>query len=122
MHLWGRPNPLRFELLGFTNVIAISTGGFSTIYRAYQPQLSRTVAIKVLDPRCLTKQHLRNRFERECKAQGMLGNHQNVVTIFGAGFDKSGRPYIIMEYLPKGSLTNRLKTGPLRWQEVSRLG
>jgi serine/threonine protein kinase len=73
-------------------------------------------------PALLTKQHLRNRFERECKAQGMLGNHQNVVTIFGAGFDKSGRPYIIMEYLPKGSLTNRLKTGPLRWQEVSRLG
>lgn len=112
-----------FGLYGFTNVVVINNGGFSTVYRADQPQFNRTVAIKVLDPRHLNKQHLRSRFDRECKAQGMLGGHPHVVSVFDAGITRSGEPYIVMEHLPAGSLADRLDAeGALPWGEGLAIG
>ncbi|MGH8901072.1 MAG: protein kinase domain-containing protein [Egibacteraceae bacterium] len=113
-----RRNPLRLEIAGFANVVEVSAGGFSTVYRADQPRFGRTVAVKVLHVRGLTSS-----FERECKALGMLGSHPNVVSVFDADIDKSGRPYIVMEYLPSGSLADRLKAGgSLPWAEVLAIG
>jgi ABC-type branched-subunit amino acid transport system substrate-binding protein len=116
-------NPLRFEMPGFTDVEEIAGGGFATVYRAYQPQFSRTVAIKVLDRRGLGKQDLFRRFEQECKTLGMLGVHPHVVRVFQAGISASGSPYIVMEYLPAGSFADRLEIdGRLSWEEVAAIG
>ncbi|MGH8901071.1 MAG: bifunctional serine/threonine-protein kinase/ABC transporter substrate-binding protein [Egibacteraceae bacterium] len=113
-----RRNPLRLEIAGFTNVVEVCAGGFSTVYRADQPRFGRTVAVKVLHVRGLTSS-----FERECEALGMLGSHPNVVSVFDADIDKSGRPYIVMEHLPAGSLADRLEAeGKLPWEEVLALG
>ncbi|MGH8884380.1 MAG: protein kinase domain-containing protein [Egibacteraceae bacterium] len=114
---------MRFEIPGFTNVVEVSAGGFSTVYRACQPQFNRTVAIKVLDRHGLDKQDLFRRFERECKTLGMLGDHPNVVRVFQAGVSESGNPYIVMEYLPAGSLAGRVDAdGPLSWEAVVAIG
>lgn len=118
-----RHHPLRFEIPGCVIVEKLEEGGFSTIYRAYQPQLRRWVAVKVLDPRHFSKQHLRSRFEQECAAQGMLGDHPHVARIFEAGISKSGSPYIVMEYLPAGSLADRLDAdGSLPCEEALTIG
>ncbi|MGH8884381.1 MAG: bifunctional serine/threonine-protein kinase/ABC transporter substrate-binding protein [Egibacteraceae bacterium] len=109
---------MRFEISGFTNVVEVSAGGFSTVYRADQPRFSRTVVVKVLHVYGLTSS-----FERECRALGMLGGHPNVVSVFDAALDKSGRPYIVMEYLPAGSLADRLEAdGQLSWEAVLAIG
>jgi serine/threonine-protein kinase PknK len=118
-----RQNSPRFEVPGCDNVQKIADGGFSTVYRACQPQFRRWVAVKVLDPCHFNKQRLRSRFEQECETLGMLGDHPNVVRVFQAGISKAGSPYIIMEYLPAGSLADRLDAeGPLPWEEVCALG
>ena len=118
-----RRNPLRFEIPGLQHVVKIADGGFSAIYRADQPQFGRRVAVKILDPAGLNHQDLLTRFERECKTLGMLGSHPHVVSVFDAGVTKSGRPYLVMEYLRAGSLADRLDAdGPLPWEEVLAIG
>ncbi|MGH3924553.1 MAG: serine/threonine-protein kinase, partial [Pseudonocardiaceae bacterium] len=108
---------MRFEIPGLEHVEKVAEGGFATVYRAYQPRFRRWVAVKVLDSR------LRSRFERECEALGMLCSHPHVVSVFDADIGKSGSPYIVMEYLPTGSLADRLEAeGKLPWEEVLALG
>ncbi|MGH8908985.1 MAG: bifunctional serine/threonine-protein kinase/ABC transporter substrate-binding protein [Egibacteraceae bacterium] len=112
-----RQHTLGFEIPGCVNVEKIAETVFSTIYRAYELQLERWVAIKALPP------SLGRMFERERKALGRLSDHPHVVSVFQAGVGKSGRPYIVMEYLPKGSLADRLRAGgPLPWHEVLAIG
>ncbi|MGH8896081.1 MAG: protein kinase domain-containing protein [Egibacteraceae bacterium] len=118
-----RRDPLGFGIPGCESFEKIDDGGFSTIYRAVQHQFGRRVAVKVLDPRGLDKQGLLGGFERECETLGMLGDHPHVVRVFQAGINKSGVPYIVMEYLPAGSLADRLDAGgPLSWEEVVAIG
>ena len=100
----------------------IGHGGFSTVYRAHQSGLDRDVAVKVLamdgsDPEA------RRRFERECRLTGRLTGHPNVVTVLDSGFAGSGRPYLLMEFYPAGSLKQRVDAdGPLSVPETLRLG
>ena len=91
------------------------------MFKARQPRFGRTVAVKVLDPGAdpLSVQ----RFERECEAMGMLSSHPNIVTIFDAGVADDGKPFLIMEFMPDGSLDDRLASdGPMRWDEVADVG
>ncbi len=112
-----RRNAPGLEIPDFQNVEKIADGGFSAIYRAYQPQFGRMVAIKVLPP------SLRGMFERECETLGRLGDHPHVVRVFQAAVARSGSPYIVMEYLPAGSLADRLDAaGPLHWHEALAIG
>ncbi|MGH8884382.1 MAG: bifunctional serine/threonine-protein kinase/ABC transporter substrate-binding protein [Egibacteraceae bacterium] len=118
-----RRDPRRLGIPGCESFEKIDDGGFATIYRAVQRQFGRRVAVKVLDPRGLDKQGLLSRFERECETLGMLGDHPHVVRVFQAGVSEFGSPYIVMEYLPAGSLADRLEVdGPLSWEEVLAIG
>jgi hypothetical protein len=54
---------------------------------------------------------------------GMLSSHPNIVTIFDAGLTNDGKPYLIMEFMPEGSLDDRVEAeGPLGWDEVAEIG
>ena len=54
---------------------------------------------------------------------GMLSSHPNIVTVFDAGLTDDGEPYLIMEYMPDGSLDDRLTSdGALPWTEVADVG
>ncbi|MEZ5144953.1 MAG: serine/threonine-protein kinase [Acidimicrobiales bacterium] len=107
---------------GLEGATEIGVGGFATVYMAQQPAFRRTVAVKVLAALNLDDV-ARERFERECQAMGSLSEHPNIVTVYGAGFTGSSRPYLVMAYLPGGSLAQRLKaSGPLPWQETTLIG
>ena len=100
----------------------IGVGGFATVYKAYQPSFRRTVAVKVLAALNLDEA-AKDRFERECHAMGALSDHPNIVTVYGAGFASSGRPYLVMAFLPGGSLADRMEAGNLlNWQDASLIG
>ncbi|MGO9507424.1 MAG: protein kinase domain-containing protein [Mycobacterium sp.] len=106
---------------GFDDAQEIGLGGFGAVYRCQQRSLERTVAIKVLTTD-LEREHL-ERFLREQRAMGKLSGHPNIVNIFQVGATQAGRPYIVMQYHPRGSLDARIhRAGPLGWQETLHIG
>ena len=109
-------------LLGLVDPVEIARGGFGVVYRARQPELHRNVAVKILTAQ-VHEQRIRSRFERECRAMGMLSDHPGIVTVFDAGFTPDERPYLVMELMDHGSLAQRLRhLGPLNWGEVVATG
>lgn len=104
---------------GFSNLVPIGTGGFSTVYSAVQNGLNRTVAIKVLDGLHTDKQ----RFERECSILGSLSNVPGIVSVYQATYTSDGRPAIVMEYMQNGSLADQVtRHGPLPVDLVLQYG
>jgi eukaryotic-like serine/threonine-protein kinase len=86
------------EIIGRFRVIeVIGEGAMSIVYKAYDPEINRTLAIKVLRGECAADPEYRFRFLQEAKAAGNL-THPNIVTIFDVGEAEAG-PYIAMEYL-----------------------
>jgi eukaryotic-like serine/threonine-protein kinase len=75
----------------------IGEGAMADVYRAYDPSINRTLAIKVLKNEFLQDEEYAGRFLREAKAAGAL-SHPNIVTIFDVG-EVSGHPFIVMELL-----------------------
>lgn len=78
------------------------------VFRAEDADLARTVAVKRLAERFADDQAVRGRFTREALAAARLSQSPSTVTIFDVG-EHEGRPYIVMEYLPGGSLGDRLR-------------
>jgi tRNA A-37 threonylcarbamoyl transferase component Bud32 len=113
--------PIDLDIEGLQDPVEIGVGGFATVFKAYQPAFRRTVAVKVLATLNLDDA-ARERFERECQAMGSLSEHPNIVTVYGAGFTNSGRPYLVMAYLPGGSLQERIDRAPLSWQDATLAG
>ena len=106
---------------GFVNAEEIGRGGFGAVFRCEQPALDRTVAVKVLTAH-LDPDNL-ERFLREQRAMGRLSGHPHIVTMMQVGTTGSGRPYIVMQYHPKGSLHERIqRRGTLDWTATLRLG
>jgi len=107
------------DIPGLQDAVEIGEGGFATVYRAFQPAFHRTVAVKVITNVNLDDA-ARRRFERECQTMGSLAEHPNIVTIYGAGFTDLGRPYLVMAFLPGGSLQDRIDAeGHLGWEETT---
>ena len=86
----------------------IASGGMGEVFRAQDTHLSRTVAVKLLADRFADDEAIRGRFTREALAVARLSNAPHTVTIFDVG-EHEGRPYIVMEYLPGGSLADRIE-------------
>ena len=106
---------------GFEGAHEVGVGGFGAVYRCQQRSLDRTVAIKVLTTD-LGADNL-ERFLREQRAMGKLSGHPNIVNIFQVGVTESGRPYIVMQYHPRGTLNARIhQSGPLSWEEAVHIG
>jgi len=89
---------------------AIGEGAMGVVYRAYHEELELTGAVKVLQaigPDLDTK----SRFRREALAIAHM-RHPNILNVYDFG-DYRGTPYMIVEYVPGGSLANRLESRPL---------
>jgi tetratricopeptide (TPR) repeat protein len=92
--------PPRYEVLG-----EISRGGMGIIYRAWDPQLGRNVALKVLRSEGNgTAAEAHERFQREAKLAAGL-HHPNIVQIFDTG-TWQGQDYIAMQFI-EGSTLDR---------------
>ncbi len=81
----------------------IGRGGMSDIFLAHDEVLQRRVAVKVLAERYARDEGIRQRFTREALAAARLAGEPGAVTIFDVG-ESDERPYIVMEYVPGGSL------------------
>ena len=75
----------------------VGTGGMSTVFRAYDLQLDRRVAIKILHEHYASDPEYLERFRREARAVARL-SHPNIVTVIDRG-DDDGRQYIVFEYV-----------------------
>jgi formylglycine-generating enzyme required for sulfatase activity len=84
----------------------IGRGGMATVYKAYQPNLDRYVAVKVLSPDLAGSTGFIARFEREARAVAKL-RHRNILTVFDYG--RQGDVfYLVTEYVSGGTLIGRL--------------
>jgi serine/threonine protein kinase len=93
---------------GIENLVEVGRGGVAVVYRAHQTTFNRDVAVKVLTVAGVDDS-VRDLFTAECQALGALSHHPNIVTVFDAGLTPEGLPYLVMEYLPNGSLDDRLQ-------------
>jgi len=89
------------------------------VYRAYDPRLLRTVAIKVLPTHLNSNPEVRARFEREAKAISAL-QHPNICVLFDVG-SEDGIDYLVMEYLEGETLFARLARKPLAREESVKI-
>jgi eukaryotic-like serine/threonine-protein kinase len=97
----------------FRDARRLGHGGMGDILLATDTVLDRPVVIKVLAERFSEDEAIRKRFTREALAAARLSSAPNIVTIFDVGEAEDGRPFIVMEYLPGGSLDDRLRQGPV---------
>jgi eukaryotic-like serine/threonine-protein kinase len=85
----------------------VGSGGMSSVYRAYDPTLERSVAIKMMHRDISSDPAQLERFRREARAVAQL-NHPHVVTVIDAGEDE-GAPYIVFEYVEGETLKERIR-------------
>jgi serine/threonine protein kinase len=99
----------------------LGEGGMATVYKAYDTRLERDVAVKVIRRGAFPAEQLEQilkRFERESKALARL-SHTNIVKVMDYG-EYEGSPYMVMEYLPGGTLKQKMRK-LIPWKESIQL-
>ena len=110
------------EVIGRFNVLAVlGQGGAGRVYSAYDPQLDRRVALKVLRPELvagMAPEHSRELLLTEARAMARL-QHPNVVGVHEAG-EVDGLIYVAMDHVDGGSLSGWLarRPAPRPWKEI----
>ncbi len=94
----------------YRDPVPIGMGGMGEVYRARDAELGRVVAVKVLAEHLAGQQEFRRRFRREAVSAARIA-HPHVATVYDVG-EHAGRPYLVMEYLPGGALSDRIAGRP----------
>lgn len=97
------------QIPGYTIIKKINAGGMATVFLATQHSVGRTVALKIMKPLLDKDPEFHQRFQREANIIGQL-SHPNIIPIYDIGRHE-GFNYISMEFLPKGSLDEKIKQG-----------
>ncbi len=105
------------RLAGLELIELVGIGGAAEVYRARHPRYG-DVAVKVLSQRADPEMILR--FNREAQLLAQL-DHPHIVHLYEMG-EEAGLRYLVMEWMPGGSLKDRLQKGPLPWQDAVRYG
>jgi eukaryotic-like serine/threonine-protein kinase len=116
--------PDRIGTFGPFEVIRlIGRGGMGVVLHAFDPDLQRDVALKVLDPDLSSNRTARARFCREARAAASV-THENIVTVHQVNEDeRSGLPYLVMQLINGESLEQRLRrVGQMGVPDAARLG
>ena len=94
----------------------IGAGGMGQVYRATDPRLGRSVALKVLLPELSLDPESGSRFEREARVLASL-NHPNIAAIHG--LEESGGVHaLVLEFVEGPTLAGRIARGPLPTKEA----
>ena len=102
------PNKNAMGRLGKYDILGVlGRGGMGVVFRAFDEQLRRTVAIKVLNRRLSNSDTARRRFIREARAAAGI-NHHNVVTIHAVE-EHEHCPFLVMEFVDGGSLREHIR-------------
>ena len=104
---------------GFEIVGMLGRGGMGMVYRARQPSLDRTVALKLLMPQRAGDTQLQARFEQEAKALARLSD-PNIVPVFDAGVAQ-GTLFVAMEYVEGRDLRRVMKERPIPPDEAVKI-
>lgn len=104
---------------GYRIVEQIGMGGMATVFKAYDPSMDRYVAIKILPDRYAQDPSFLHRFEREAKAIAQL-EHPSILPVYAFGED-GGVTYLVMRYLPTGTLKDRIARGSMHLDEVQHI-
>ena len=84
----------------------LGEGGMAAVYKAFDTRLERYVAVKVITSSQQESEEFLKRFEREAKSLAKL-THSNIVGVIDYG-EEEGLPYLVMEYLPGGTMKELL--------------
>ena len=98
----------------------LGAGGMGEVWKAEDPRLGRTVAIKILPPGVTADQEAILRLQREARTAAQL-YHPNIATIHSIEED-DGRLFIVMEYVPGDPLTKLIRERSLSEADVCRIG
>jgi serine/threonine protein kinase len=107
----GAPAPGAPEVPGYQLLEELGRGATSVVYKAWQGNLRRVVALKVVRADVRIGSLERARFGTEGEAVARL-QHPNVVQVYDIG-ECRGRPYLVLEFVDGGSLAQRLAGGPM---------
>ena len=116
--------PMQKTVLGDRYMLleVLGAGGMAQVYLAHDNVLDREVALKVLREHYAHDEGFVERFRREAKNAAAL-NHPSIVQVYDRGRDKDGTYYMAMEYVPGGTLKDRICQGrPLEPREAARIG
>jgi serine/threonine protein kinase len=98
----GHPIMMPMTMRQFELRSIIASGGMGTVYRAFDVNLHREVALKMMKREMAQDQEVMDSFYREARAGAAL-NHTNIIHIYT--FDEyEGQPYLVMELADCGSL------------------
>src|SRR2546423_4193733 len=98
----------------------VGTGGMSSVYKAHDRLLERTVALKVLHPHFGDDEEYVERFRREARAVAQL-SHPNIVTVIDRG-EADGHQFIVFEYVHGENLKELIRrVGPLPVRQAVQL-
>jgi serine/threonine protein kinase len=100
----------------------LGEGGMAIVYKAYDTRLETDVAVKVIRTENLAPAILENaliRFEREAKSLAKL-THSNIVKVLDYG-KYEDKPWLVMPYLPGGTLKQKLHGVPMNYQQAASL-
>lgn len=108
----------RFQTYDVMEVVG--RGGMGVVFRAFDRQLHRNVAIKAMSEKLLKSETARKRFLREARSAAAI-NHANVVSIYAAG-EEAGYPFLAMEFVNGKTLEDRIhKESPLDVTDALRI-
>ncbi|HJZ90778.1 MAG TPA: serine/threonine-protein kinase, partial [Gemmataceae bacterium] len=112
------PGPLPKEIGGYEIIKVLGRGGMAVVYQARQPGLGRLVALKWLTAAGGTDTETA-RFLREAAAVARM-RHPNIVQVYEVG-ECEGRPFLVLEFVPGGTLAERLRGAPIDPRQAAEL-
>ncbi|MET3423899.1 serine/threonine-protein kinase [Actinoplanes tereljensis] len=114
--------PVEGDLLGgrYRMVRPAGEGGMAVVWEARDEVLARTVAIKVLAPEWAGDPEFRDRVRLEARAAAAI-THPNIAQVHDYG-EANDVPYVVMEFVPGGTLLGRLSQGLPQPRFAMRVG
>ena len=85
----------------------IARGGMADVYLAYDVNLQRRVALKIMLPLLAADTQFAERFRREARTAAQL-EHPNIVQVYGIGMTATNQPFIAMQYIDGSDLRKKL--------------
>ena len=98
----------------------LGEGGMGVVYKAEDTKLKRTVTLKFIKTQAMEATEEKTRFVREAQATAAL-DHPNICTVYEID-EVEGKTFIAMAYIKGQSLNDKVRSAPLRLEEVLDIG
>jgi serine/threonine protein kinase/tetratricopeptide (TPR) repeat protein len=106
------------EIIGHYRIVGVAgAGGMGVVYKAFDQQLERTVALKFLPTSTMFSTKEKERFLKEARAASSL-DHPNIGVIYGVEDLSVKRSYIVMAFYEGKSLADTIHEGPIACEKA----